>query len=77
MDFSNGSGNRWGWDYMAPNEGKDYTWYISGKRTANWVIICYRSHLFPEPEKIEKSVDHLISFGHRLNKHQISTTCEQ
>ena len=24
-----------------PLEGKDYTWDISGKKTASWVIICY------------------------------------
>ena len=43
MDDSNGSGNGWAWDYMGPpNEGKDYTWYISGIYTANWVIICCR-----------------------------------
>ena len=34
-----------------PEEGKDYTWYISGIFPANWVIICYLPPFTFEPEK--------------------------
>ena len=31
-----GSHKRWAWDYITPNEGKDYKWYINGIFPANW-----------------------------------------
>ena len=36
-------------DFFHHPVGKDYKWYISGIFPANWVIICYQSHLLREP----------------------------
>ncbi len=44
-------------DYITPKRRQElFLVILSGKETANWVIICSRSHLFPEPEK---SGDHI------------------
>ena len=58
MDYS-GSLNRRDYirDYFQPpNEGKDYTWYISGIFPANWVIIYFQAHQ-NYVEKPEKSIE--------------------
>ena len=47
--------------FKPPNEGKDYSWYISGKKTANWVNICFLS-----PITIYKNLKTLLTI--QLNK---------
>ena len=55
VPLKGGIGSIWG-----PPEGKDYKWYISGKKPANWGIICHRSHLLGEPET---TIDWKLSAG--------------
>ena len=66
-----GSLNRWQVAYIPP-EGKEYKWYMSGIYiiyTANWGILCYRSHLLREPGN---SIDHsFIKEGRELKAKQM------
>ena len=39
-----------GRDYVTPKRREGLHLVYKRKKTANWVIICYRSHLLPEPE---------------------------